>query len=55
MITDVEAKQIQTDYLDSQYDIDLYMKDIEEAIKDCASKGEGSISFSFKLLSTTSF
>ena len=48
MITAFDAKQIQIEYLDSQYDIDLYMKDVEEAIKDGASEGVGSIVFSFK-------
>ena len=49
MITAVTAKKIQTEYLESQCDIDLYMKDIEKDIKDCAAKGNGSIVFNFNL------
>lgn len=47
MITAVEAKQIQTNYLTSQCDIDRYMADVEEAIKECAEHGGNSIYFDF--------
>ncbi len=47
MITAVEAKQIQTNYLTSQCDIDRYMADVEEAIKECAEHGGNSICFDF--------
>ena len=48
MITAVEAKQMQTNYLSSQCDIDRYMRDIGETIKDYAAKGSSSIAFNFK-------